>query len=711
MKKISVAIEYNSLFLNPEYTYLCKDDSIQKGMRVLVNFNNRDIVGFVTGVDVESDYENLKEVQAVLDEKPLLNDELFALADFISRRFVASKIACYKTMLPPALKPSSSSKKIIYEEYFALGCSNAPLTKKQAEYLESVKERLPLKASLVRKESKTLWKGLLEKGYLVKFEKEKRSDLLDDVAPACDLSLTAEQQYALDTIKNYQEGTFLLHGVTGSGKTEVFLQLARSVLNAGRQVLFLVPEIGLTPMMIERVQSRFGDQIAIYHSGLNPQEKYDQYQRVKNGQANIVVGTRSAVFLPFSNLGLILMDEEHDSSYKQDNSPRYHARDAAIFRANYHHCPLVLASATPSLESYARAIKGNYHLIELTERISKSMPEIRFVNLQDPNVQVQDGLSHELLQAIQDRLNKKEQAILLLNRRGYLPVVTCSDCKTTIECEDCKVPMSYHKNENALVCHICGNRKYFDHTCPNCGGHFFRQHGMGTEKLQEKLQLLFPTANIIRMDADTTRRKNGHASLLRRFEKEGDILIGTQMVAKGLDYERVSLVGILQADNMLLKSDYRTCETAFALLEQASGRAGRGKIKGEVIIQSFDLEHYVMRAVSRHAYKGFFKREMKYRKLGQYPPYTYLCSFIFMHEDPNIALKEAIEAKSQFPSMVVLGPVEISMRQKKTRIRLVVKSKNEDQLSTAAWNLVNFQKSCKHRSSLEINMNPMNLEE
>lgn len=704
MEFINVYIELNTLSLNRTFTYAC-DESVSKGCRVRVSFNHKEYIGLVMETHVDAPSFEVKDVIEVIDATPLLNDELFELAEYMSHRFVSSKMSCFKTMLPPALRPSSHFSSIVYEDWIVGIRSDATHTQRQKEVLRQIQEQLPIKVSQARKFSTSIVKDFLQKDMLIIEQRFKNSasfpKLTKDVIPVC----TKEQSQAIEQIEKSDSSIFLLHGVTGSGKTEVFLQLAQKVLDQGKQVLFLVPEIGLTPMMIQRVQARFQKEIAIYHSGLNAQEKYAQYCLVRDDNISIVVGTRSSVFLPFKNLGLILMDEEHDTSYKQDSMPRYHTRDIVLFRARYHQCKVVLSSATPSLESYARAYKGLYELIELKHRIYQQMPQIHLIDMKEEKST--QGLSYALLRGIEDRLQRKEQVILILNRRGYLPVVRCMDCNTVLTCPDCDLALVFHKGEQNLQCHCCGRIFPFMDTCPSCHGHHFYQLGMGTEKLQEILFQHFPQAHIVRMDADSTRKKNAHEKLLQEFEQEGDILLGTQMVSKGLDFENVTLVGILQADSLLVRSAYRSSEIAYEMLEQASGRSGRGKKSGEVMIQTFDPNHYVMQSVISHQYTSFFQKEMQYRHLGSYPPYLYLCSLIFIHSDFQTAWKEALWAIDQLHMFKVLGPVQIHMRQKKQRVRILVKSKDEEQLIQEIWKVVLLQKKRKGVVSLDVNMYPL----
>ena len=706
MVYIDVFIEYSVLKLNQTFTYRCLEP-VQVGCRVKVPFARQIVVGYVQAIHSDCTLDSIKDVIEVIDAKPLLNEELDHLADWMSSYYVASKISCLKTMVPPAMRPSHSHQKVIYEDWLELNPNASVLTKKQKELISST--NFPCKASILRKKSSSMTKTLIEKGVLHLIKKEKETDILVSSEKLPIPTLSSEQKNAIDEIQNSQDSIFLLHGVTGSGKTEVFLQLAQSVLDQRKQVLFLVPEIGLTPMMIQRITSRFKEKIAIYHSRLNAQEKYNQYVLVRDQKVQIVVGTRSAVFMPFHQLGLILMDEEHDFSYKQDNQPRYHTRDIVLQRSQNHHCKVVLASATPSLDSYARAYKKIYHLVELKKRISVSMPQIHLIDMKDQKMQY--SLSQSLIDAIRSRLQSKEQVILLLNRRGYLPIMRCMDCNTVLICPDCGLALSYHKKEKSLVCHCCGNVYVYDGECPNCHSHSFYQSSMGTEKLEEHLHELFPTSHIVRMDADNTRKKNAHQKLLKEFEEKGDILLGTQMVAKGLDFERVNLVGIINGDASFSRLDFSSNEVGYDLLEQASGRSGRNQKQGEVYIQTFDPSQFVLQCIVNHSYASFFQQEMQFRHLGNYPPYCYLCSIIYMHSDEDKLLEIAQLEKKQLAPLKVLGPVSISMRQAKKRVRLVVKAKNKEELNHKIWQIVKYHQSLKTNVNQDINMYPLVLED
>lgn len=702
---IDVLVEYDVLKLNRPFTYACRQP-VEPGCRVRVLFRNREVIGYVTAVHEQTHLQKVSEVLEVVDPKPLLNEELSELSEWMSHTYVCPRISCLKTMLPPALKPEKTHSKVIMEDWAELG-DPVELTEKQRAYRDAFE--YPLPAREFRRQSAGLARTLIKKGAVRLFKKEKESKPAMPVGTDTNFTLTEEQKATVQTIAEGSDSLYLLHGVTGSGKTEVFLQLAQKTLDAGRQVLFLVPEIGLTPLMIERVTARFGANIAIYHSRLTAQEKYRQYRAVQEGKTAIVVGTRSAVFMPFSKLGLILMDEEHDGSYKQDNLPRYQTRDIVRWRAAYHTCKAVFASATPALESYSRALNQTYHLVELKHRIYQNLPEIRLLDMRrEPR---QDALAKTLIDAIRQRLADHEQTILLLNRRGYLPIVRCAECGTVLTCPDCGIALTYHKREDVLKCHSCGRIFAFDHICPTCGSTHFFQASLGTEKLEEQVRQLFPTASILRMDADSTRKKHAHEKILSEFQAHGDILLGTQMVAKGLDFERVTLVGILQADASLARMDYRSAETAYEMLEQAAGRSGRGTRAGIVMIQTFDPDHYVMQAVVKHDYQQFFHKEMKYRRLGVYPPFVFLCSVLFSAGNAQKALQAASDAKAFCAEFDVIGPTEISMRQRRPRFRIVIKSSSKQKLVKMVQELADRHQRLFSTVSISINMDPYMLEE
>ena len=433
------------------------------------------------------------------------------------------------------------------------------------------------------------------------------------------------EQVALE-LEAHQDQTFLLEGVTGSGKTEVYLQLMAKASQMGRGAILLVPEIALTPQMVRQVKSRFQTGVAVLHSGLTNSQKYDEWRRIIRGQATIVVGARSSIFAPIRDLGLVIIDEEHETTYKQSDTPRYHAREVAIWRCHYHQAPLLLGSATPSLESRSRAQVGRYQHLRLPERVNgRPLPPVTLVDMTKEMVQqTTDELSSVLKDKIADRLAKGQQIVLLLNRRGYASYMLCRECGQVIQCPRCDISLTYHKHEHRLKCHYCDYQSPVPDHCPNCHSDYLRTFGLGTQKIEELLNQHFPEARVIRMDMDTTRKKGQHEALLDRFRRhEADILLGTQMIAKGLDFENVTLVGVINADTALNLPDFRAGEKTFQLLTQVAGRTGRGRFEGEVLIQTYNPDHYVMQLAQQHDYESFFYYEMKRRHLGHYPPYFY----------------------------------------------------------------------------------------
>lgn len=725
MKVAYVYIERPIMELDRLFTYRCDGFSLCRGVRVRVPFGNRNqsLIGFVDHVAEVTEAElkalnyEIKAIEAVIDSEPLINDELFSLAAWMAKTCVAPMISCFQCMLPSKLKPKSSAKAVKKEAWIVYcGVEVIPLTKRQREAAEMMCERKEMLRSDFYAEFKSVGKKLLELGVVRLEEREAQSDLKSLTVQANHRILQPQQLEALNKIKEIgNQKVMLLHGVTGSGKTEVFLQLAQQVLEQGKQVLFMVPEIALTPQMIESVEQRFAMNAAIYHSRLNPQEKYEQYMLVKQHRVSIVVGTRSAVFMPFDRLGLIIIDEEHDPSYKQDVTPRYHCRDVAIIRAQTHQCPLLLASATPSLESYARAYKGVYELIEMPKRINEALPDVQLVEMRSAMQRGEDYmLSERLCEALALRLKRKEQSILLLNRRGYTPVLRCVSCGYVQQCPHCDVALSYHKDEGVLKCHTCGYTMKLPDRCPQCGKRAWRYIGIGTQRLEEHVLRKFPQARILRMDADTTTAKHAHETILAKFRKqEADILLGTQMIAKGLDFENVTLVGILNGDALLNRNDYRCAELTYDLLEQASGRSGRHEKNGEVFIQAYDVKHYALLCAKNHDYHTFFAHEMQYRHLAGYPPYAYLASIVFQHKAEAVSMMCATKYCSQlkgFPDIRVLGPALLGKRNDFYRVRILLKGKNQQRLNELVWDIYKQHIHTKQKATMEIDLQPLMLE-
>lgn len=538
------------------------------------------------------------------------------------------------------------------------------------------------------------------------FEKSEALTLLPDQQTACEKIIEAKKQE-----------TFLIHGVTGSGKTEIYLQTIEAKLKEGKEAIVLVPEISLTPQMVERFKSRFGSEVAVLHSALSSGEKYDEWRKIERKEARVVVGARSAVFAPFENLGIIIIDEEHEASYKQEDNPRYHARDVAIWRAMKYQCPVVLGSATPSLESFARAKKGVYTLIELPSRVNdRAMPEVNVVDMREElRKENRTEFSTELLEKIKDRIAKKEQTVLMLNRRGYSSFVMCRDCGYVVECPNCDISQTYHQASNKMKCHYCGHEEPVPQKCPSCEGEHIRYFGTGTQKVEESLTKLIPEARVIRMDVDTTRTKGAHEKLLRSFRNhEADILLGTQMIAKGLDFPDITLVGVLNADTMLHLPDFRASERTFQLLTQVSGRAGRHERTGEVVVQSYNPEHYSIEFAKKHDFIGFYHHEMQLRKMGAYPPFYYLTMINVSDENEMKAIR-TIQEMANFlrgklgPEAVILGPVPstIARIKNKYRYQCIIKYKIEPNLKQELKTLItHYQKDQQKGLTINIDVQP-----
>ncbi|OLN22834.1 primosomal protein N' [Domibacillus antri] len=540
-------------------------------------------------------------------------------------------------------------------------------------------------------------KALIEKGYL----QEKQEEMYRDPHSGQDfesdtpLVLTENQKEAitpiLDAINEGTSGTFLLHGVTGSGKTEIYLQSISRVIEKGQEAIVLVPEISLTPQMTERFKRRFGNDVAVLHSGLSIGEKYDEWRKISRNEVKVVVGARSAVFAPFQNIGLIIIDEEHETSYKQEENPRYHARDVAIQRSAFYNCPVILGSATPSLETYARAKKGVYTLLSLESRVNdRPLPAVDIVDMRE---ELREGnrsmFSRSLFDKLKDRLEKGEQTVLFLNKRGYSSFIICRDCGYVAGCPNCDVSMTYHRHRHQLKCHYCGYEELAPSVCPECGSEHIRHFGTGTQKVEEELLKLLPQARIIRMDVDTTGTKGAHERLLRKFaDKEADILLGTQMIAKGLDFPHITLVGVLSADTMLHLPDFRSSEKTFQLLTQVSGRAGRHTLPGEVVVQTYTPEHYSIQLAAEQNYESFYQQEMMMRKMGGYPPFYYLALITVSHEEAVEAASAANKIVTKItpslsPAAVILGPVASPIARINNRYRwqCLIKYKREPNLT------------------------------
>lgn len=594
------------------------------------------------------------------------------------------------------------------------------------QYLQNQPPKSPLtiqELSKAAEVSKSVIDRLIDQEILAVYEADeyRRPDQIDQIEVNHARPLLTSQQLAFDQLAECLDQkkaqTFLLEGVTGSGKTEVYLQLIAKVLSESRTAMLLVPEISLTPQMVRQVVGRFGKGVAVLHSGLSVSERYDEWRRIINQEAKIVVGARSSVFAPLKNIGLIIIDEEHETTYKQNENPRYHARDVAQWRSKYHGACLLLGSATPSLESRARAEVNRYQLIHMDQRINqRPLPPVEIIDMrQNLEEQGQLILSQKLEKAIQQRIDREEQVVLLLNRRGYASYIMCRSCGNVLQCPHCDISLTYHKFDQSLKCHYCDYHTPLIRRCPRCGSDHLRKQGMGTQKVFENLKELFPNTPVIRMDNDTTRRKGAHARLLNEFSNQKSaILLGTQMIAKGLDFENVTLVGVINADTGLNLPDFRAGEKTFQLLTQVAGRTGRGRLQGQVIIQTYNPDNYVIQFASQHNYEEFFYYEMKRRHLGKYPPYYYTCSIKLSSKNRAKAQQAIFEVKLELQEIlkgkevIILGPSNSGIERINDyyHFMLLLKFKERDILSKYQFETLDSQLAEKKGIYIQIDHEP-----
>lgn len=636
--------------------------NIKPGMRVLVPFGRQTLEGFVLGENSNENFNyNIKEIIKVVDEKPVINEEMMMLGKYISKKTLAPLITCYQTMLPSALKAKKKNDvKKKYDTYLVV-TNKIPILKseKQKEMYNLI-----LNGPILKKEctniSSYAVKVLLEKGYIKEEKKEVYRINENSNISKTNLVPNENQQSVLNEIELNKFMPYLLHGVTGSGKTLVYIKLIEEILKTGKEAILLVPEISLTPQVVNIFKKEFGDTVAILHSALSAGEKYDEWRKIERKEVSIVIGARSAVFAPFTNLGIIIIDEEHSETYKQECTPKYNAIDIALKRAKTYDIPVVLGSATPSIESYTRALAGVYKLLEMKTRVNENMPEITLVNMKDEFKKGNRVFSEILKQKINEKLEKNEQIIILLNRRGFSTTITCKECGFTHKCPNCDIPLVYHKGLNQMKCHYCNYSVPKLKKCPSCHNDSLTSFGMGTEKLEHQIQEEFPSAKTIRMDFDTTRNKGTHAKIIEDFKNENyNVLVGTQMIAKGLDFPKVTLVGVISGDSSLNIPDFRSAERTFQLLSQISGRAGRDKLKGEVVIQGFNIDHYSIVLSKNNDYSNFYKEEMNIRKKLKYPPFYNLCLIKLQGKDFNFLYSEGEKIATYLRNNtdnIVLGP-------------------------------------------------------
>ncbi len=718
---VGVLVELSNKNIDKIFEYLVPhnlEDKIKVGVRVIVPFGKMTLEGFVLEINsVKSTEKELREIISIVDLDVVLNEELLELGKVIQNKTLATLISCYQVMLPKALKAKCGSKiNIKFDTIYKLNnydINLEKLTTGQKAIIELVKNKEKVSKKELVEISLSSLKTLVKNNILLE-EKIEHYRVLYKNEKYDKKELSSDQRMVVNEVINNSRNIYLLHGVTGSGKTEVYMEIIEHYLSLGKTSIVLVPEISLTPQMVSRFQQRFGEMIAAIHSALSDGEKYDEWRRICRGEARIVIGARSAIFAPLKNIGVIIIDEEHSDSYKQsDPNPRYSAKDVAIIRSEYHNCPVIFGSATPSLEVMARACKGVYKLLSLPNRVNgKKLPLVKIVDMNEEMKKTQGYFSNILIESIRHCLEKKEQVILLLNRRGYSSFVSCKNCGYTFKCPNCDITLTFHKSSNTLRCHYCGYGEKVYKACPSCSENSLSNLGVGTQKIEEELYSLFPTSRVLRMDYDTTSKKGMHEKMIQAFKNlEYDILLGTQMVAKGLDFSNVTLVGVINADTSLNIPDFRSSENTFSLLSQVAGRSGRSIKEGFVIIQTFNPEHYAIELTKTHDYLSFYKKEMVIRKQLKYPPFYYLCNIRISGKDDNFVLAEALKIKRSLErnlnETIILGPSAASIYRINNIIRynIILKYKKTNNIFEILEKIINHYKT-NNKIKIDVDFNP-----
>ncbi len=640
----NVIIDQDSKALDKVFEYRIPNElKIEKGMRVLVPFGTRILQGFVVDINENCEYDanKIKRIISVVEDFACIKPEMLDLMKFMCKKYHLRLTSVLRLFIPSQMR--EGKVKEIFEKKCKIKDDEAKIRgQKQQAIYNYLKENGEEDFSLLKEKfGYSALNSLIQKD-IVAIEKYqvKRTPYTSNVKDK-KVVLNLMQQRAVESIKN--SGVYLLHGVTGSGKTEVYMNLISKVLKEGKNAIMLVPEISLTPQVLASFKARFGESIAILHSGLSVGERFDEWKRIFLGEANVVIGARSAIFAPIENLGIIIIDEEHEQSYNSESNPRYETIEVAKFRSKYNVCPLVLGSATPSIDSYQKAVKGEYSLLELPVRANgRELPKIQIIDMM---MEIRTGnsgiFSKQLIADLSDVVNRKKQAMIFINRRGYSSFMMCRECGYVAKCKDCDVSLVYHKEDKKLKCHYCGKQYKVLDVCPNCKSERIKEGAVGTERVVAELNKLFPDVKVLRMDNDTTSKKNAHAKILEEFKKsKPGILVGTQMIAKGHDFEDVVLVGIVDADQSLYQSDYRSTERCFQLITQVSGRAGRSKDEGKVVLQIYSPRHYTYKFVANYDYKGFFKKEINLRQTANFPPFTKIIRILFSHSDENVVKDE-----------------------------------------------------------------------
>ena len=707
---------------------------IKIGSIVKVPFGNRLIEGFVLDIGIFPTEYTLKEIDSIVN-RDVLNTELIELGKYISKTTISSLSSAYQSMLPKGIKASiknkvSTSKKrymVLNQDINIINnyIDNNRRYIKQVNILNEVINNNKVLVSRLDSSINTL----LNKDLIKLVYEEEYRYKVESFNSNKKITLSLEQEKVINTIKEDMDkyNTYLLYGVTGSGKTEVYVELVKECVRQGKQAIVLVPEIGLTEQIVSRfkiglekieIESNMEGErkvnIAVLHSGLSEGERYDEYRRIKEENVDVVIGTRSAIFAPLKNIGIIVIDEEQSTSYKQDCNPRYHARDVAIWRGKWHKCPVVLGSATPSLESFARAGNGVYRLVTMLKRAgSAKLPVVTVVDMKKEAKRGNFILSEKLVQNMKDVIARDKQVMLLLNRRGYSSAFICRDCSHTEKCPNCDITLTYHKSSNRFSCHYCGFSKVRDGICSKCGSDNVMDYGIGTERLVEEVERLIDGARVVRMDLDTTGRKGSHQRIIRQFDSGVyNVLVGTQMIAKGLDFPNVVLVGVISADSSLNVPDFRSSERTFELLTQVSGRSGRGVDAGEVIVQSFDTGHYSLEYARRQDYVGFYREEMKMRKVLKYSPYYYIVVVSVLSKDYKEGMREARKVGEYLRSKldgeaIILGPAMANVFKMNNvyRYKCTVKYRKSDKLEEVLTFIDGIYRD-NVRVSIEVDVGP-----
>ncbi|MCL2555545.1 MAG: primosomal protein N' [Firmicutes bacterium] len=708
-------------------------DGAKPGHRVMVPFGRRQIEGYVISLSEKSDYDNskLKKINRLLDENPVITSEMLELMEFMKYRYHLRIVDILRLFIPAQMRGGRIKELTrlfasITDEFKAKNIEEfiKPNSLAQRELFEFLLENNGAFVSLLRENfSSAAYNNLLERGVLIQENRKVNRTPYKSIGEMDnEFVLTAAQENAVQTIVGANKNRkFLLHGVTGSGKTEVYLRCIDNILKQNKTAILLVPEISLTPQVFSKFKSRFCDKVAILHSGLSAGERFDEWQRLLNGEAVVAIGARSAIFAPLRNLGLIIIDEEHDGSYSSESNPRYRTQEIAEFRAKHNDCALILGSATPSVETYYQTKVGEYNLIEMPHRINNTLPKVQIVNMCTELYQGNNSLfSKDLHNALKDCLDKNNQAMLFINRRGYSSFVRCTSCGYVAMCERCDVSLVLHKEEgNQLKCHYCQNRYNVPVACPICQHSDFRRGYLGTQQVEEKIRQIFPAARTLRMDNDTTQNKDAHLNILSQFrEKKADILIGTQMIAKGHDFPEVTVVGIIDADISLHFSDYKANERTFQLITQVSGRAGRADKAGNVYLQTYSPNHFVYKFACEVDYHAFYKKEINIREVTSFPPFANILRILVSGEHPDkIAqiLKAIYEkiltiSKEKKDCFSYLGYMHSPVKKIKGQIRMqiLMRVKNSfDEILQLVYNIVDEHKKKDIAIFVEINPNSL----